>query len=120
MQRERGRPCIFVNKDGNPSTKSTRHVEAKCKHTEGKMSWLMKLLDLVGFDVLFLVIFSELVVKCVVGFRRFVREFWRTNGNGRKGPVFFNVQQNRIVCRPEDNFLQINGIAGFQGLNLFS
>jgi hypothetical protein len=51
----------------------------------------MKLLDLVGFDVLFLVIFSELVVKCVVGFRRFVREFWRTNGNGRKGHLYFSM-----------------------------
>jgi len=48
------------------------------------MSWLTKLLDLVGFYVLFLVIFSELVVKCVVAFGRFV-----TNGNGVKGPAFF-------------------------------
>jgi len=39
------------------------------------MSWLVKLLDLVGFYVLFLVIFSELVVKCVEGFGRFGREF---------------------------------------------
>jgi hypothetical protein len=70
-----GRPCIYVNKDRNPSTKSTRHVQAKCKHKEGKMSWLVKLLDLVGFYVLFLVIFSELVVKCVEGFGRFGREF---------------------------------------------
>jgi hypothetical protein len=27
---------IYINKDGNPSTKSIRCVDAKCKHTKGK------------------------------------------------------------------------------------
>jgi hypothetical protein len=32
----------------------------------------------------------------------------------------FNVQQNRVMCRPEDCFSQVNEIAGFGGLNLCS
>jgi len=32
----------------------------------------------------------------------------------------FNVQQNMVVCRPEDFFPQANEIAGFGGLNLCS
>jgi hypothetical protein len=31
----------------------------------------------------------------------------------------FNVQQDRVVCRPEDFFSWVNGIAGFGGLSLF-
>jgi hypothetical protein len=31
---------------------------------------------------------------------------------------FFNVQQNTVVCRPEDYFFQANGVAGLGGLNL--
>jgi hypothetical protein len=33
---------------------------------------------------------------------------------------YFNVQGNRVLCRPEMFILQANGIAGFGCLNLFS
>ncbi len=80
----------------------------------------MKLLDLVGFYVLFLVIFSEVVVKCVVGFGRFVRiveDQWKWS----EGTCIFSMFNRTGLCVGlKITFLQINGIAGFQGLNLFS
>jgi hypothetical protein len=29
---------IYINKDGNPSTKDTRHVKANVKHTKGNQN----------------------------------------------------------------------------------
>ncbi len=65
-----------------------------------------------------LVILSELTVKCVIVFGSFVRileDQWKWY----KGTIICYVQQNRVVCRPEDFFSQANGVAGFGGLNLF-
>jgi hypothetical protein len=33
--------------------------------------------------------------------------------------IFFNVEQNRVVCN-DDDFFQAIGIARFDGLNVFS
>jgi hypothetical protein len=35
-----------------------------------------------------------------------------------EGTFIFNVQQNRVVCKPEDFNFQANGITGFDDLNL--
>jgi hypothetical protein len=67
-------------------------------------------------EFFFLVIFSEFIVKCVIRFGRFVRileDLWKCY----KEIIIFNVQQNRVVHRPEDFFIPANG---FGVVNLFS
>jgi hypothetical protein len=35
-KKESGHSYIYLNKDENPSTKSTKACQSKCKHTKGK------------------------------------------------------------------------------------
>ncbi len=65
---------------------------------------------------MFLDILSELMNKCVIEFGRFVRI---SNKNGRKGSLFsmFIIIE---LCVSLNFFFQVNGIAGFGGVNLLA
>jgi hypothetical protein len=80
----------------------------------------MKLLDWRSefFSLSYIYKFSELIVKCVIVFGTFRENLKRTNENAIKDH-YFNVQQNKVVCRPQDLFFWPNGVDGFGGLNLF-
>jgi hypothetical protein len=41
-----------------------------------------------GLNNLFLVILSELTIKCEIRFDKFCENLWRTNGNARERPLF--------------------------------
>ncbi len=41
-----------------------------------------------GLNNFFLVILSELTIKCVIRFDKFCENLWRTNGNARERPLF--------------------------------
>jgi hypothetical protein len=41
--------------------------------SEEKLLWTMKLLDLVSLNVFKKIFLSELIIKCVIGFGKFVR-----------------------------------------------
>ncbi len=56
-----------------------------------------------GLNYYFLIILSELTIKYVKGFGRVItilKDPWKQE----KGTIIFNVQQNRVLCRPEDCF----------------
>jgi len=55
------------------------------------------------------------MVKFVIGSAKFMRIL---EDQWNKGTFIFNVQQNRVVCKPEDFNFQANGIGGFDDLNL--
>jgi len=77
----------------------------------------MKLLDWWSeFFLLVIYNLSELIVKCVIGFCMFCENLKRTNGNAIKDH-YFNVQQNKVVCRPQNLFFRSNGSDAFGGLN---
>jgi hypothetical protein len=42
---------------------------------------------------------------CKIGFGRFVRIFVEDQQIDRKGTIISNVQQNRVVCKPEASFV---------------
>jgi hypothetical protein len=54
--------------------------------------------------IYFFDIVSELIVECVIGFGRFVRIFKITMKMMEKDNLFFNVEQNRVVCKSENHF----------------
>jgi hypothetical protein len=63
-------------------------------------------------------ILSELIIKCVIRFRRFVRILETQWKDFLKINIFNVGQQNKIVCKPNVFFPQANGIAGFGSQNL--
>jgi len=77
----------------------------------------MKVLDWWSeFFLLVIYNLSELIIKCVTVFGMFCENLKRTNGNAIKHH-YFNVHQNKVVCRPQDMVFRSNGVDGFGGLN---
>jgi hypothetical protein len=84
------------------------------------MLWPMKLLDLVSLNVFLKMILSELIIKCVIWFGRFVRILRGSMEMvDRKGPLFSMLSRLRLLYVHVMIFFQINEIAGFGGLNFF-
>ncbi len=67
-----------------------------CRCAEKKKLWPMKLLDMWS-EYVFIVILRELIIKCVIGFVRFVRileDRWKW----KKGTIIFNVLAAEDFC----------------------
>ncbi len=55
-------------------------------------------------ELLLLIILSELIVKCVIGFDKFVRIL--EDGNGKSVPLFAKFSQYKALCKSEDLILK--------------
>ncbi len=72
----------------------------------------MKSLKLMFLNFFSLVILSELTIKCVIRFGKFMRIF-RNKGNGINRLLLFSMFNGIelvVLCRSEEFFFHLNGI----------